>query len=1005
MKPTQVKFMESKPLFTKSAQSLKEEKILEFWEKNNIFEKTLTARRNKKPFVFFEGPPSANGKPGIHHAITRAFKDIICRYKTMRGFFVPRKGGWDTHGLPIEIQTEKELGFNNKQDIEQYGIDKFNKKAREIVWQYKDEWERFTKRIGFWLDMKNPYITYNNKYIESVWWILQQIWKKKLLYKDYKVVPYCPRCGTALSSHEVAQGYEEVTDMSVYVKFRIQEGNSLTNRYLLAWTTTPWTLPGNVALAVGPDIEYVEIKSGENNYILAKNCLEVIQEEYTIIKEHKGKDLIGLRYRPLFDSLVNQKIENIENAFQVYPADFVTIEDGTGIVHTAVMYGEDDFALGEKVKLPKYHTVDENGKFKEEVKEFASEYVKSSEKKIIDFLEKNNFLYTKAPITHSYPFCWRCKTPLLYYAKSTWFISVTKVKKDLIKNNGKIHWTPTHLKEGRFGEWLHEIKDWALSRERYWGTPLPIWQCDDCGAQVIIGSLKELNEKRYSKNNKDNLPRNEIGEIDVHRPYIDNVVLKCEKCGSSAHRVKEVIDVWFDSGAMPIAQWHYPFENQSVFKKNYPADYIAEAIDQTRGWFYTLLAIATLLGKGNPYKHVISVSHILDEKGKKMSKSRGNVVDPWYIINRYSNDALRWYLFTINSPGEPKKFKEKDVAERLNKFIATIENSAKFYQLYKGVAKKPFMVKDKKKLPILDQWILSRLNSLILEVINSLDDYKVFKPARAIDRFVDDVSNWYIRRSRRRLQRPQNKKERETASQVLGFVLLELSKLIAPFVPFVAEDIYQTVKPNKGPLSVHLADYPQVHKKLLNKKLEEDMEYTRRIVALGLNTRVKAGIKVRQPLQELKIKYFERGIKDKKTRESMAQLLRDELNVQHIGSFKNTDTLAKMWEKDKDNNLEVALHTEITPELQAQGIARELIRQIQDMRKEAKYHVQDKILIRWSSEDPEIEKVLKDFSDLIQEEVIGKDIKEILNDPDRKLDVQKEVKIHEREMWIGIVKV
>jgi len=546
----------------------------------------------------------------------------------------------------------------------------------------------------------------------------------------------------------------------------------------------------------------------------------------------------------------------------------------------------------------------------------------------------------------------------------------------------------------------------------------PLW--------ILEAASKGLNEKEtlkhsYIKNGElrklaiRNFPYNDEAEIDVHRPYIDRVVLKCGKCDSSMHRVKEVIDVWFDSGAMPFAQWHYPFENQNTFKKNYPADYVGEAIDQTRGWFYTLLAIATLLGKGNPFKHVISVSHILDEQGKKMSKSKGNVVDPWYIVNRYSNDALRWYLFTINAPGEPKKFKEKDVAERLNKFIATLENSAKFYQLYKSATLKSLVIKDKKKLPVLDQWILSRLNTLILEVTQSLDDYKVFKPARAIDRFVDELSNWYIRRSRRRLQRPEHSAEQETASQVLGFVLLELSKLIAPFVPFVAEDVYQVVKSSltkrgRGgagkmfPLSVHLADYPQANKKLVNKKLEQDMEYTRRIVALGLNTRVKAGIKVRQPLQELKIKEFEQGIKDRKIRGHMIQLLQDELNVQNVSSFAGHDTFTGTWQKDNEGNLEVALNTEITPELQAQGIAREIIRQIQDMRKEAKYDVKDIILIRWSSDDVEIEKVLKNFGDFIQEEVIGKNIKEITSDPNRKFDVQKEVKIHGKEMWIGIVK-
>lgn len=1182
-----------------SASSLKEEQILEFWEKNKIFEKSITQRRKKKPFVFFEGPPSANGKPGIHHAISRSFKDLICRYKTMRGFLVERKGGWDTHGLPIEIQTEKELGFTQKQDIENYGIDKFNKKAQEIVWQYKDEWERFTKRIGFWLDINNPYITYNNNYIESLWWILKQIWERKLLYKDYKVVHYCPRCGTALSSHEVAQGYDDVTELSVYVKFRIPDysfankGKGETGaRYFLAWTTTPWTLPGNVALAVGAEIDYVEIKVDNNFYVLAKERLGIMKEQYVVVKNHKGKDLAGTRYEPLFRSVADAEVENIQNAFQVYTAEFVNTQDGTGIVHTAVMYGEEDFKLGEKVGLPKFHTVDENGRFKKEVKEFAGQYVKDANKDIIQFLNKNNSLYKEEAITHAYPFCWRCKTPLLYYAKSTWFIKMTKVKKDLMGNNKKINWVPAHLKDGRFGEWLKEIKDWALSRERYWGTPLPVWQCGECGHLEMVGALKELHEKRYFKNNffllrhgqadhnvkglvgprdemsgqeskltakgirqvvkaakilkkyhidvivasdiyrirqtakivseeigkpimfceelrelnlgshqtitekeyhslfgsevewftkkidpaaenhtdlkkrmwsfiqktnRDyngknilvishgdplwilesmsknlsnseslkyhkkyyikngelrkmslfNYPYNQEGEVDVHRPYIDEVVLRCTKCQAPMRRVKEVIDVWFDSGAMPFAQWHYPFENKNTFKKSYPADYIAEGIDQTRGWFYTLLAIATLLKKGAPYKNVISVGHILDEKGEKMSKSKGNVVDPWYIVNRYSNDALRWYLFTVNSPGEPKRFREKDIADRLNKFIATVENTAKFFELYsaKRIPANGKISFNPKKLSMLDRWILSRLYTLVKETTDHLDQYEVFKSARAIDEFVDDLSNWYIRRSRRRFQRPENKEELNAASSVLGLVLLETSKVIAPFVPFVAESVYQRVKVAGGMESVHLTEYPKTQGKLIHKQLESQMKEARNIVALGLNLRVKAGIKVRQPLREIKVRNYELRIKDNVLRNQISEIMKEELNVQSIGSIKDVNSLDKKWLVETNGELTVVLDTEITTELQKQGLARELIRQIQEIRKEAKYNFKDTILVRWSSESSDIESVFEELGNFVKQEVIARDITEVVNDRERKFDIQKQMKVNGREVWIGIVKI
>jgi len=788
-----------------------EEKILKFWKKNKIFEKSLK-KNNKKRFVFFEGPPTANGKPGMHHVEARAFKDVIPRYKTMQGFFVDRKAGWDTHGLPVELEVEKELGFKNKEDIEKYGIAKFNQKCKTSVWRYKNEWEKITERIAFWIDIKDPYITYEDKYIESVWYILKKIWDKGLLFKGFKIVPYCSRCGTVLSSHEVSQGYQNIEENSVYLNFKVINGNNKVkkNDIILAWTTTPWTLPGNVALAIGEKIDYVKIDYQGKKYILAKSRLGVIDGEYKIEDEFKGKDLIDVEYSPLFN------IKSIKNsdkkAYYVVSADFVSTEDGTGVVHIAPMYGEDDYELGKEVGLPEIHTVTDKGFFIEDLAEYdlLNKFVKDKwiENKILNYLKEKELLFKEEKHRHDYPFCWRCDTPLIYYAKESWFIGMSKLRKNLVSNNKNISWEPNHIKNGRFGEFIKEARDWALSRERYWGTPLPIWQCEKCGEIKCIGSAKELGKK--------------VKEL--HRPYVDDIKLKC-KCGGDMIRDKSVIDCWFDSGAMPFAQWGYPYlkNSKKKFKEYYPADYICEAIDQTRGWFYSLLAIATLMEyigeikQGHCFNNVICLGHILDSNGKKMSKSKGNVVDPWEICNKFGADSLRWYLYTVNQAGEPKRFNIKDVIDKNRRIFGTLLNSFIFFETYKGKDFKPKKIKSNN---VLDKWIISKFNLLNDLVVNSLEKYDIVLAARSIENFVDELSNWYIRRSRTRLQKPKNKKEKEEVSQTMYRILFDISKLIAPFAPFIAEEIYRNLRTNIELESVHLCDYPKPDKKLIDKQLE-----------------------------------------------------------------------------------------------------------------------------------------------------------------------------------------
>ena len=1115
----------------------KEEKILEFWRDNDIFEKSLELRQKAKRFVWWEGPPTANGRPGIHHLLGRAFKDLYGRYKTMRGFYVLRKSGWDTHGLPVEIEIEKELGFKNKKDIETYGIARFNKKAKESVWKYKTEWEDMTNRMGFWLDMKHPYITYESNYIETVWNVIKKIWDKKFLYLAHRVVPFCTRCGTPLSSHEVALGYRNVKENSVYLKFKLV---SQSDTFILAWTTTPWTLPGNVALAVGKDIRYIIAVKDNQKYIIAKDLVEkVVGEGYKIEKEIKGSELVGLEYEPLFDV---EKLKS-DKSYRIYDADFVSTTDGTGVVHTAVMYGEDDYNLGTKIGLPKFHTVDEQGKFIHVGQGLDGMYVKDSktEKLIIRELEIRNLLFKVEDFEHDYPFCWRCDTPLLYYAKESWFIKMSAVNKELLKNNQKINWFPEHIKEGRFGQWLKEGKDWAFSRERYWGTPLPMWKCIDCGEFTAVGSLDELEKNRHKPKNefyilrhghstkngfgevspilssvlkKDkyslmpegkkqakeaakkikkmggvdliisspflrtketahivaeelgmkinlddrimefqhgemcegrtehvcgikfgkgdwevksgdgeswkelkkrmasflldvdskhegkkilivshadpiwllenftlgltgddviinrnekfpkegelkkiklkNFPYDDNGDLDLHRPYIDKIVLKCKKCGGKMAKIPDLIDVWFDSGAMPYAQWHWPFENGKMFKEQFPADFIVEATDQTRGWFFTLLAIATLLDKGNPYKNVICHGHVLDEKGQKMSKSKGNVVSPFDIMEKFGADSARWYFYTINAPGESKLFIEKDVQSKLVGFISTLQNCLKFYELYGNPRTQraeqsshdgngetgSFHDVKAKDLNLLDVWILSRLNGLVQVVTNDLDKYEVTQSARAIEKFmVEDFSNWWLRRSRRRKE----------ALGLLRFLLLEISKIIAPFIPFSAEDIHVRLHGGRssGTQSVHLHDWPKANKKLINKELEKQMEEVRNIVTIGLAQRKEKQIKVRQPLRAIHLGLSNEFPKD------LEFLLKEELNIKEIVYDKSQKEL-------------VVLDTELDEALIQEGISLEFTRKIQDMRKEAKFGVGDKAFASWNTDSDMVKNAINKYQDSIQ---------------------------------------
>ncbi len=1158
----------------------REEEVLRFWQENGIFRKSMLARQDGERFVFFEGPPTANGRPGIHHVITRCFKDLIPRFKSMQGYWVWRRAGWDTHGLPVELEVEKELGFNNKQDIEEYGIAAFNQKCRESVWKYKEEWERMTERVGYWIDLDDPYITYNSRYMENLWSILKRFWEKGLLFKDFKVVPYCVRCGTPVSSHEVAQGYETVTDQSVFVKFKVKGEN---NTYLLAWTTTPWTLPGNVALAVGEEIEYVRAQHGKDIVIIAKNLLPVLGEGVEVAKEVRGDELVGVEYEPLFDV---PEIVGHEKAHRVYAADFVSTGEGTGIVHTAVMYGVDDFDLGSKLDLPKVHTVNEDGTFKKDVPVVGGMPIVSQKKKnadterrIIEELEGRGLLLRTEAYEHEYPFCWRCHSPLLYYARESWFVATSQKKDELLKNNNKINWIPSHLKEGRFGEWLKDVKDWAISRERYWGTPLPIWQCttDGCEHTEVIGSLEELNERRMdtpatfvfvrhgeavsnverfvsslpeerenplteegrgqveratkllpkhidvtyvspllrtkqtaellsqhtelgdiriaeelreidlgalngesidayhhffhflrerlftspaggetgedvqkriidflstkakehagqtvllvthrlpiamatallegistedfrfwdaerSPGNAEvrtavypNWPFNDAGEVDLHRPYVDGIVLTCEECGGEMKRIEDLADVWFDSGAMPFAQGPatQEYSKERAGKKKFgepiegqfPADFIAEGMDQTRGWFYTLHAVSTLLEKGPAYKNVISLGLVLDEHGKKMSKSIGNTVSPWDMMEKYGADAVRWYFYTANSMGEPPLFAEDGVKERQRKFIMTTLNSLTFLETYWDSSEQP-----QKSADLLDEWIEIEMNALVRDVTELLEQFEIVRAARLIDGFVDNLSNWYIRRSRERLQSSQMTPEKAAAQETLRSVLETLSRLLAPFTPFLAEMMYGRLKALRSASdmleSVHLADWPKTQKSHEKEGLTDGMARARGLASLALAERARAGVKVRQKLGTLTL-----SGEDKDVLDGLTDIIAKEVNVGRVA-----------FSADVEKGV-VVLDTTITPELEREGIFRELTRAANALRKDTGLTPDNRITLHFEVTRPD--GTADEFVDMQNE--LARDARaDTVASGRTDMEKSKEWEDREWKLWVGIKKV
>lgn len=1147
-----------------------EEEILKFWDENKIFEKSVEKNSADKSFIFYEGPPTANGVPGLHHVLARAFKDVVPRYKTMKGFRVERKAGWDTHGLPVELQVEKSLGLKNKQDIENIvpgkvreSIIEFNKKCKESVWEYKDLWEKMTKRMGYWVDMKNPYITYENKYIESVWWVIAQIFKSKrkngesMAYKGHKVVPYCYRCGTALSSHEVAQGYQTIKDDSITIKFKLVDEPST---FILAWTTTPWTLPGNVALSVGKNIDYIYAKLNNEILVLAKDRVsETLKDkDFEIIKEIKGKELVGLKYEPLYN------LTNDKNAYKIIHGDFVSITDGTGVVHIAPAFGEDDANVGKENNLPTLVTVNEQGEISADVpgkgiavkkKNGAGKF--EADELIVEDLKKRELFFKNELYEHEYPFCWRCDTPLIYYAKPSWFICMSELSDELVKNNEKISWIPEYIKGGRFGEWLRGVKDWAISRERYWGTPLPVWECE-CGEIKVVESVDEIkeqfgnpnklflvrhgqarnnverilmghpkkgecmltekgkeqakevaqklqkekidvifasplertmetaeiisqkigieiifderlrevevgnfegrswdeylklyphslnpgrtdengieglediqdrlnsfindvNEKYQGKNiaivshggpldvlkgmlsdmNKEeilNSPMSKNGEIinlyskffDLHKPFIDDVKLKCS-CGKEMKRTPEVLDVWFDSGSMPLAQFHYPNNANPEDKekiesgKFFPADFISEAIDQTRGWFYTLHAIATLLNKakkvptGYAFKNVICLGLILDAHGKKMSKSRGNIIAPMDVMNEYGADMLRWLLYTVNQPGNPKKFDIKGMKDVMNRVFRMLWNSYYFFVMYANIDKfEPAMEQKQQTANLLDRWIISELNILIKNVDEKLENYDMYNSAYAIEKFIDNLSNWYIRRSRKRFWKSEDDGDKKAAYETLHYVLVELSKLMAPFCPFISEEIYKNLT---GKESVHLADFSMADEKLIDEKLNEEMEKTRSIITEALQLRAKAGIKVRQPLAELRIKNYE-------LRKEFLDIIQEEVNVKNA-SF------------DQNISENIELNTEITEDLKLEGQAREIVRFIQEMRKEAGYEVDNRIIMWYNG----MNKVFDKFSELIAKEVLANELKP--GDLE-KADLEKEFNVDGESIKLQIKKV
>jgi isoleucyl-tRNA synthetase len=1010
-----------------------EERILRFWDENDIFHKSIKIRKDAPDFIFYEGPPTANGKPGIHHVISRTIKDLVCRYKTMRGFKVERKAGWDTHGLPVEIQVEKELGLDSKAKIEKYGVDKFNLKCLESVFRYKKEWDQLTRRMGYWLDLDKAYITCSNEYIESVWWILSQYWEKDLIYQGHKIVPYCPRCGTPLSSHEVAQGYREVSDPSVTVKMKL-EGKE--NTYFLVWTTTPWTLISNVALAVGEHIDYVKVEHQGEELILARALLDqALHGEYEIKEECKGKDLEKLRYEPLFTFVEADR----SKAFYVILADFVSVEEGTGIVHMAPAFGADDYEAGKEYGLPVVQPVDEKGEFTSEVTPWKGMFVKDADESIMEDLKNRGLLYGRGDYLHTYPFCWRCDSPLIYYARKSWYIRTTAYKDKMLENNRKINWYPPEMGSGRFGEWLENNVDWALSRERFWGTPLNIWICDSCREEKSVGSIKELLDSSVEDESLAAFKK----EINLHKPVIDTITLRCPECGGVMHRTPEVIDCWFDSGSMPYAQWHYPFEHKDDFEERFPAEFISEAVDQTRGWFYSLLAISSFLSDQPAFKNVIVIELIQDEQGIKMHKSKGNVIDPWDVMDVQGADALRWYMLWSSQPWLPTRIDKKAITEVERKFLSTLRNSYSFFALYANIDKfDPSRHRLRaEKRPELDRWIISKLNSLTREATHALDHYDLTRAARQIQEFViEDLSNWYVRRSRRRFWQSEETPDKVAAYLSLWECLLTVCRLVAPYTPFISEELYRELRVQgdpRYPESVHLTGFPEAVEEHIDKKLEQKMESLRRIVILGRAARSRAQIKIRQPLGEMLVAVPKGD--SKQDLEPLFGLISEELNVKQVSFLKPGVSLVQLsakpnfarlgpklgknanlaaekirslsqdeltrfrdeaklridldgtslelepedmditesekegWVVESENEYKVALSSVLTEELKNEGFARELVNKIQNMRKAAGFEVMDRIKAEIAT-SPRLQSAIKAFEEYIKKETLSSEL-------------------------------
>ncbi len=989
----------------------REKAVEKFWEDNNIFKKSMEHRKEGETYTFYDGPPTANGKPHIGHVETRTIKDMIPRYRTMKGYMVPRKAGWDTHGLPVELEVEKMLGLDGKEQIEEYGLAPFITKCKESVWKYKGMWEDFSRTVGFWADMDNPYVTYDDNFIESEWWALKTIWDKGLLYKGFKIVPYCPRCGTPLSSHEVAQGYKAVKERSAIVRFKVKGEDA----YFLAWTTTPWTLPSNVALCVNPEETYLKVKAADGyTYYIAKALADKVlgrlaeegKDAYEVLETYVGKDLEYKEYEPLYKCAGDAAEKQKKKAHFVTCDGYVTMTDGTGIVHIAPAFGEDDSRIGRNYELPFVQFVDGKGDLTAETP-YAGKFVKDADPLVLKDLDAEGKLFDAPKFEHDYPFCWRCDTPLIYYARESWFIKMTAVKDDLVRNNKTINWIPASIGEGRFGNWLENIQDWGVSRNRYWGTPLNIWECE-CGHQHSIGSREEL--YKMSGNEK-------AKTVEFHRPYIDEITITCPECGKQMKRVPEVIDCWFDSGAMPFAQHHYPFENKDLFEQQFPADFISEAVDQTRGWFYSLLAESTLLFNKAPYKNVIVMGHVQDENGQKMSKSKGNAVDPFNALETYGADAIRWYFYTSSAPWLPKRFSGKAVQEGQRKFMGTLWNTYAFFVLYANIdnfdASKYTLEYD--KLPVMDKWLLSKLNSTVAEVDSNLDQYRIPEAAKALQDFVDEMSNWYVRRSRERFWAKGMEQDKINAYMTLYTALVTICKAAAPMIPFMTEDIYQNlVRSNdaNAPESIHLCDFPVVNKDHIDKKLEEDMEDVLDAVVMGRACRNEAAIKNRQPISRMYIK------SDFTLSEFYQEIIEDELNVKEVvftddvrdftsytfkpqlrtvgpkygkqlggiqkhlaaldgnaamdelnadGALKfdvdgvaveltKDDLLIDMAQKEgyvsqEDNRMTVVLDTNLTPELVEEGFVYEIISKIQTMRKESGFEVTDHIRVSINGND------------------------------------------------------